>query len=104
MISNDTRRFLVPALVASALVLAGILATRLGAHTAASEAQAGMVGRRRSGFTLLTGNISNNEEGLFVIDNKNSALLVYRLSNREDEMLLANGLSLDRTFRRRRRR
>ena len=66
------------ALLAAAFVLAGILVVQLNARFTA-EAQASLV-IARDNFTLMTARTRQNEEALFVLDNSNGRLLIYRLN------------------------
>lgn len=90
-------RLLAPCLTASAVVLAGLLASQLGSRPALPEAGATVL-NEKGAYTFLSAAVSDDEEALFVIDNASSVLLVYRLSNDNERMLLANGLPLNRMF------
>jgi len=65
------------ALIASALVLSGMLALRVGDYT--QQADASLVINKDS-FTLLTAMTSNQEESLFVLNNETGQLVVYKVS------------------------
>jgi len=62
-------------LMASAFVLAGLLAVNLPNHL--PQAQGAMV-IRSNDYTFMTTRTDQNEEALFVIDSINERLLIYR--------------------------
>ena len=95
--ASDSRHLLAPALTASAVVLAGLLASQLGRRAAVPEASASMVSASAP-FTLMSASVKNNEEALLVIDNATDTLLVYTMSNRDEVMVLADGFPLTRLF------
>lgn len=70
----DSTRFACSALVASAFVLAGLLAVSLGRME--STADADMV-IARDNFTLMTAQTRSGVESLFVLDNQSGRLYVY---------------------------
>lgn len=84
-------------LIASALVLSGLLVVELSKKTSPNEAEASMVIAREN-FTLLTAETRRDEESLFVLDNSSGTLLVYRLDLSDERMELAAGLSLNDIF------
>ncbi|BAM03659.1 hypothetical protein PSMK_15000 [Phycisphaera mikurensis NBRC 102666] len=88
---------LIPGLAASALVLGGALLVRLAGHAGVPEAGAAIYNPQEN-VTLLTAGIDGREEGLFVIDHATSTLLVYSVDRGDDQMVLENGLLLDRLF------
>jgi len=63
------------ALIASALVLSGLLAIQLDGYTQKADAALVISG---DAFTLLTAQTSNQEESLFVLNNLTGQLVVYR--------------------------
>lgn len=94
---SSPHALLAPALTASAVVLAGLLASQLGRRAATQDASASVV-NASPGFTLLSASVRNDEEGLLVIDNASETLLLYTMSNRDRAMLLAGGIPLTRLF------
>lgn len=84
-------------LIASAMVLSGLLIVEIGRKTPANEANAELV-IARDNFTILTAETRSDEESLFVLDNTTGTLLIYRLDISSRELELANGLPLDEVF------
>lgn len=84
------------ALLASAFVLAGLLAVSLSGRTE-STAQAGLVLNKDS-FTLLTAHTRPDEEALFVIDSLNEKLLVYRVDIARNRIELSSVTDLRQMF------
>ena len=85
------------ALLASAFVLAGLLAVQWGPRLAMPQADAALV-IARDNFTLLTAQTRDGEEALFVLDNASGTLLVYSLSVSNRRMDLLNGQQLTNLF------
>ncbi len=83
-------------LIASAFVLTAILLVQLDARFT-SEADAALVIAREN-FTLLTARTRQNEEALFVLDNANERLLIYRLDLGKQALLPAGAFSLPTLF------
>lgn len=65
-------------LLCTTFILAALLVIRVDARLE-SEAQAAMVIAQEN-FTLMTAKSRNNEEALFILDNSNARLLIYRLN------------------------
>ncbi|MEL7087267.1 MAG: hypothetical protein AAGL98_02305 [Planctomycetota bacterium] len=84
-------------LIASALVLSGLLVVQLAEKTSPNEAEASLVIAREN-FTLLTAEVRDEEEALFVLDNTSGTLLIYRLNISSKNMELAAGLPLKEIF------
>ncbi|MEM1108896.1 MAG: hypothetical protein AAGH99_09430 [Planctomycetota bacterium] len=84
-------------LIASALVLSGLLVVQLSERVEPNEAEASLVIAREN-FTLLTAPIRNGEEGLFVLDNSTGTLLVYRLNLTRNTLAPADGVRLSDIF------
>lgn len=84
-------------LMASALVLAGLLLVELGQRVEPNAAEAEMVIAREN-FTLMTADVRSGEEALFVLDNGTGTLLVYRLDVARGAMVPADGLRLEQIF------
>jgi hypothetical protein len=84
-------------LIASAVVLSGLLIVQLSGELGPTPARAEMVIAREN-FTLLTAQTRDGEEALFVLDNTTGTLLVYRLDIGRDQMIPAGGLRLDEIF------
>ena len=85
------------ALIASALVLAGLLAVCVGQRTTANEAHAEMVIAGEA-LTMMTAQTRNGEESFFVLDNSTASLIVYRLDITSDALEPAAGINLDDIF------
>ena len=85
------------ALIATAFMLAGILVVALDGYHAES-AHANMV-IARDNFTLMTANTRQTEEALFVLDNANARLLIYRLDLPRKQLLPIGAFSLQDLFR-----
>ena len=85
------------ALIASALVLAGLLAVCVGQRTTANEAHAEMVIAGEA-LTMMTAQTRNGEESFFVLDNSTASLIVYRLDITSDSLEPAAGINLDDIF------
>ena len=84
-------------LIASAVVLSGLLVARLSQRSAANEAHADMV-ISRDQFTLLTAQTRAGEESLFVLDNQSASLLIYRLNVARDIIEPLGGIRLEQLF------
>ncbi len=84
-------------LIASAVVLAGLLIMQLGRHSTGSEAQAAMV-IARDNFAMLTTQTRSGEEALFVLDNQTGRLLIYRLDVQKKNLRLVANEDLPRIF------
>ena len=95
--TSDTHRLLAPCLTASAVVLAGLLASQIGRRAALPEARAEIL-NQQEGFTLMSASIGSDEEGLFVLDNTSGVLLVYMLSNDNERMELNGAVPVERLF------
>ncbi|MEM1097941.1 MAG: hypothetical protein AAGH92_04035 [Planctomycetota bacterium] len=83
-------------LIASAVVLSGLLIVRMN-DTVANEADAALV-IARDNFSLLTARTRSGEESLFILDNRAGALLVYNLNVPRKRLELVEGLDLNRLF------
>ncbi|MEM7576654.1 MAG: hypothetical protein AAF328_04185 [Planctomycetota bacterium] len=83
-------------LIASAVVLSGLLVTRT-ADSVSNEADAALV-IARDNFSLLTARTRSGEESLFILDNRQGALLVYNLNVSRKRLELVKGLDLNRLF------
>lgn len=84
------------ALIASAFVLAAALVVALDARFTA-EARADQVIAREN-FTLMTANTRETEEALFVLDNANARLLIYRLDLARKQLEPVGAFSLPDLF------
>ncbi len=84
-------------LIASAVVLSGLLIIELTQRAQPNAAEASLV-IARDNFTLLTAKVRANEEALFVLDNNTGTLLVYRLNVGKSDLEPAGGLRLDEIF------
>lgn len=69
------------ALLASAFLLAGVLIVRIDQKAADNAAEASGQVITQPSFTLMTartrGNVGDEEESLFILDNNNDRLMVY---------------------------
>lgn len=84
-------------LIASAVVLSGLLVTRL-TDSASNDVQAAMV-IARDNFSLLTARTRSGEESLFILDNRAGALLVYNLNVARRQLeLVGEPMDLNRLF------
>lgn len=84
-------------LIASAVVLSGILVVQLSERVEPNAAEAAMVIAREN-FTLLTAEVRSGEEALFVLDNTTGTLLVYRLEVSRGSLQPAGGIRLAEIF------
>ncbi len=84
-------------LVASALLLSGLLIVQVAQRTEPNAAEASLVIAREQ-FTLLTAPTRDNEEALFVLDNATGMLLVYRLEIGREQMVLSDRLNVGELF------
>lgn len=84
-------------LIASAVVLSGMLVVQLSERVEPNEAEAALVIAREN-FTLLTAEVRNGEEALFVLDNTTATLLVYRLEVSRGSLQPAGGIRLTEIF------
>ena len=84
-------------LIASGVVLAGLLAVQVAQRTGPNEAHAEMV-IARDQFTIMTAQTRDGEEGLFVLDNNTGSLLVYRLNISDRTLEPAGGVRIDQIF------
>ncbi|MEM9419815.1 MAG: hypothetical protein AAGA25_12315 [Planctomycetota bacterium] len=84
-------------LIASALVLSGLLVVQLSERVEPNSAEASLVIAREN-FTLMTAEVRNGEEALFVLDNTSGTLLVYRLEVSRRSLQPAGGVRLDQIF------
>ena len=85
-------------LVASSLLLSGLLIVQVAQRTEPNEAEAALV-IARDNFTLLTAPTRDQEEALFVLDNSSGMLLVYRLEIGREQMVLSDRLDIGELFR-----
>ncbi|MEM8739671.1 MAG: hypothetical protein AAGG38_14505 [Planctomycetota bacterium] len=84
-------------LIASALVLSGLLVVQLSERVEPNEADATLV-IARDNFTLLTAETRSDEESLFVLDSTSGTLLVYRFDISRGELVPSGGLRLEQVF------
>ena len=84
-------------LIASAVVLSGLLVVQLSERVEPNEAEASLVIAREN-FTLLTAEVRSGEEALFVLDNTSGTLLVYRLEVARGSLQPAGGIGLSEIF------
>ncbi|MBB6429083.1 hypothetical protein [Algisphaera agarilytica] len=84
-------------LIASALVLSGLLVVQLSERVEPNSAEAALVIAREN-FTLMTAEVRSGEEALFVLDNTSGTLLVYRLEISRKSLQPAGGVRLDQIF------
>lgn len=87
-------------LLASALVLAGLLIVQLQRRQPEllPAAQANML-LTADQFSFLTARTRNNEDGLFVIDNRERKLLIYRVDTSRRRMEPLQIVDIDQIFR-----
>ena len=83
-------------LIASAVVLSGMLVLQLGQRYE-NRADASLV-IARDNFSLLTARTRGNEEGLFILDNRSGTLLVYDMDISRKRIELSGGIQLDKIF------
>ncbi|MEM8783382.1 MAG: hypothetical protein AAGE65_11080 [Planctomycetota bacterium] len=83
-------------LIASAVVLSGMLITRLS-DSVVNEAEATLV-IARDNFSLLTAQTRPGEEALFILDNRIGALLIYNLNVGRERLEFTSILDLNRLF------
>ena len=86
-------------LTASAMVLAGLLMTQMPDDLPEPYAFADQVISTDS-FSLMTAKTRKDEEALFMLDNLNQKLLIYRLDLGKKRLVLAGSTSIDNIFRR----
>ena len=84
------------ALLASAFVLAATLAVALG-NRYENQAQAAMVIAREN-FTIMTARTREQEEALFVLDDANARLLIYRLDIAKKQLTPSGAFDLKNMF------
>ena len=84
-------------LVASALLLSGLLIVQVAQRTEPNKAEAALV-IARDNFTLLTAPTRDQEEALFVLDNSSGMLLVYRLEIGREQLVLSDRLNVGELF------
>lgn len=84
-------------LIASAVVLSGLLVMQLSERVEPNEAEAALV-IARDNFTLLTAEVRNGEEALFILDNTTGTMLVYRLEVSRGSLQPAGGIRLSEIF------
>lgn len=84
------------ALIASALILAGLVLVNLGPHLE-NRAEAAMV-ISRDNFTLMTAQTREGEEALFVLDNAAGRLLIYRLNVSRSRLEAVGNINLAQHF------
>ncbi|MEM6853492.1 MAG: hypothetical protein AAF593_03700 [Planctomycetota bacterium] len=85
-------------LIASAVVLSGLLVVQLSQRVEPNTADAALVIAREN-FTLLTAEVRSGEEALFILDNTTGTLLVYRLEvSRNGSLQPAGGIRLAEIF------
>ncbi|MCC7408901.1 MAG: hypothetical protein IT442_12570 [Phycisphaeraceae bacterium] len=87
-------------LLASALLLAGLLIAQLQRHQPdlLPAAQANML-LTADQYSFLTARTRNNEDGLFVIDNRERKLLIYRIDTSRKRMEPLQIVDIDQIFR-----
>ncbi|QDU71978.1 hypothetical protein [Mucisphaera calidilacus] len=83
-------------LIASGFVLSGFLLTQARDYVD-NPAQAAMV-INRDNLTLMTAKTRNGEESLFVLDNQNARLFVYRVDINRNQMNLVGLQDLNEIF------
>ena len=83
-------------LLASAMLLAGLLVTQLGDRMS-NTAHGDMVNSQQN-VTVMTAATRNAEESLFVLDNSSGALLIYTPDIQRERMNLARVISARRIF------
>lgn len=84
-------------LIASAVVLSGLLVVQLSQRVGPNEAEAALVIAREN-FTLLTAETRSGEESLFVLDNTTGTVMIYRLDISKEQLVPAKGLRLNEIF------
>ncbi|MEO1237342.1 MAG: hypothetical protein AAFX76_11195 [Planctomycetota bacterium] len=84
-------------LIASALVLSGLLVVELSERVEPNAADASLV-IARDNFTLLTADTTSDEESLFILDSVSGTLLVYRLDIPREQLIPGGGIRLSRIF------
>lgn len=87
-------------LLASAMVLAGLLIVQLQHRQPdlLPAAQANML-LTADQYSFLTARTRNNEDGLFVIDNRERKLLIYRIDTSRKRMEPLQIIDIDQIFR-----
>ncbi len=83
-------------LIASAFALTGLLITSWP-MSVTPQAQAGVVLNKET-LTLLTAQTRRDEEALFILDNLNEKLLIYRLNLAKRQLELAGAADLPKLF------
>ena len=84
-------------LMATAFVLAGILAVRLSQAPIATPAHAGQV-IHNAGFSIMTAKTRQDDESLFVLDNSRAMLLIYRPNVGRRQLEPVTSVSLNELF------
>ncbi len=84
-------------LIASAVVLSGLLVVQLSHRVEPNEVEAALVIAREN-FTLLTAEVRSGEEALFILDNTTGTMLVYRLEISRGSLQPAGGIRLSEIF------
>ena len=85
-------------LIASAFTLAALLVANFDTSLRLeSQAQAEMV-ISRDNFTIMTAKTRNGEEALFVLDNANGRLMIYRLDMGRKQLQIAEAIEMETLF------
>ena len=84
-------------LIASAMVLAGLLVTQVRRDPPAPQAFADQV-ITTGAFSLMTAKTRKDEEALFMLDTLNQKLLIYRLDLGKKRLVLAGSSSIEDIF------
>lgn len=84
-------------LLASAFVLTGVLIVRVDSTSDANTAQADQVIAQPL-FSMMTAKTRGDEESLFVLDNRQGALVVYKPNIGREQLEVVTVLSMDDIF------
>ena len=86
-------------LIASAFVLTAVLVASFDKDIAVSTTAEAQYIVDSDDFTLMSADIREGEEGLFVLDNNLSRILIYRARPEDPSLRLVNQLDLTQIFR-----
>ncbi len=87
----QNKNFACYSLIASAMILAGLLFMQL--HTLMPSAEANMVLNRNS-LTMLTAPTAQGADSLFIIDSRTNRLLIYQTDIGQDRLELVQTINL----------
>ena len=86
------------ALTASAMILAGLLIVQMQRHEPPTPYAVAEQVINTGAFSLMTAKTRDNEEALFMLDNLNEKLLIYRLDLGRKRLELAGSAEISEIF------